>query len=149
MVYFNHMRYHELQPHKGGTDLLVKANTKAGLIGAVLQGLAEAMAPEYAQDEEKAKITERPFTVEAGDFPSLLVALMKESQRQSLAAKEAYDDARLALVTDKKLVGELMGREVKSFGVTVVTIRENFSVQRNEHNEWQTTITFDLKGKRD
>jgi predicted acetyltransferase len=142
------MRYHELQPHKGGADLLVKASTKAGLIGAILSGFAEAMAPQYAQDEETAKITERPFKVEASDFSSLLLALMRESQRQSLATKEAYDDARLALVTDKKLVGELMGREVKSFGTAVVAVREGFAVQRNEHNEWQAMITLDFKAKR-
>lgn len=143
------MRYHELQPHKGGADLLVKASTKAGLIGAILSGSAEAMAPAYAQDEETAKITERPFTVEAADFPSLLVALMRESQRQAAAAKEAYDDARLALVTDRKLVGELMGRAVKSFGAPAMAVREGFAVQRNEHNEWQATITLDLKAGRD
>jgi hypothetical protein len=142
------MRFHELQPHTGGADLLVRATTKAGLIGAVLTGFAEAMAPNYAEAEETAKIMERPFKVEAMDFASLLTALLKESQQQSLAAKEAYDDARLALVTDKKLTGELMGRRVTSFGAEVLAVREGFSVQRNEHNEWQATITLDLKSKK-
>jgi predicted acetyltransferase len=139
------MRYHELQPHQGGTDLLIKASTKAGLVGAALQGFAEAMGPQYAQDEETARITERPFKVEAEDFSSLLTALLRESHRQALPAKESYDEARLALITDRKITGELLGRQVTGFHHKAIKVREGFAVQRNEHNEWQTTITLDLE----
>lgn len=138
------MRYHELQPHQGGTDLTIKATTKAGLVGVALQGFAEAMGPQYAQDEETARITERPFKVEAEDFTALLAELLRESQRQSLAAKESYDEARLTLITDRKITGELLGRQVTGFHHKAVKVRDGFAVQRNEHNEWQTTITLDL-----
>lgn len=139
------MRYHELQPHKGGVDLLIKASTKAGLVGAALQGFAEAMGPQYAQDEETARITERPFKVEAEDFSSLLAALLREAHHQAVPAKESYDEARLALITDRKVTGELLGRQVTGFHHKAVKVRDGFAVQRNEHNEWQTTITLDLE----
>jgi hypothetical protein len=136
------MRYHEIIRGEGGDRLLVRASTKAGLLGAAVQGLNEAMEPRFAGEEDAAKMTERKFSVIADNFGETLAALLREQLRLVSEEGEAYDGVRLNLVTDRRIDGELLGRPAEGFGRASVRTLPPEEVVRTVEGEWEATLTL-------
>lgn len=124
---------------EGGKALRVRATTRAGLVTAALQGLMAAAKPRTAEIDEK---TERPFSVASDDFGKLLADLLSEAARASAEHKEAYEDIRFTLITDKKAEGAFVGRPAQGFGAPPKGTRGPAEVAKNEAGEWETTLTL-------
>lgn len=135
MVYLSPMK--EFEVLNGGTAIRVRATTRAGLVTAALQGLMAAAKPRTSEVDEK---TERPFSAGAGDFGTLLADLLTEAARSSAEHKEAYEDIRFTLITDKKAEGVFVGRPAEGFGSPVKGVRAPVDVAKNEAGEWETTV---------
>src|SRR5687768_10373988 len=95
----------------GGT-LRVRATTRAGLLTAALQGLMAASEPRTSEVDEK---TERPFAFSAADFGTLLADFLSSASKAAVEHKEAYEDVRFTLITDKKAEGAFVGRPAEIF----------------------------------
>lgn len=138
------MRFYELLPDGDDRRLHLRANTKAGLIGAAVQGFAEAMAPEYGEEDEKAKVVERPFVVEADVFGELLARLLTAARDSAVEHDEAYDEIRLTLITDQRAEGDFLGRAVKSLGRPETKVSApDTPIEKNEAGEWETTLALE------
>jgi SHS2 domain-containing protein len=137
------MREHEILKDGKQIRVRVLASTRAGLVGAAIQGLFEAKSPKYAESEEKAKTVERPFEVKADGFNSLLIAILNEALRQSESNHEAYEEIRLSLIIDNQATGEFIGRAVKGYGNPVKAVeRLGLEVEKNERGHWETIIVL-------
>jgi SHS2 domain-containing protein len=137
------MREHEILDDDKKLRVRVRASTRAGLIGASVRGLFEAMHPKFSESEERAKTVERPFQVKAADFNELLVALLNEAIRQSVEYGEAFEEVRLSLIVDNEAKGELIGRSVSGYGKTVKKVeRLGLEVEKNEKGHWETIIVL-------
>ncbi len=123
----------------GGKAIRVRATTRAGLVTAALQGLMAAAKPRTTEVDEK---TERPFSVASDDFGKLLAALLSEAARASAAHKEAYEDIRFTLITDKKAEGAFVGRPAEGFGSAPKAVPGPADVAKNEAGEWETTLSL-------
>src|SRR5690349_23404952 len=95
----------------GGT-LHVRATTRAGLVTAALQGLMAAAGPRTSEMDVKS---ERPFSLSADDFGTLLVKFLSTAGKAAEDNKEAYEDVRFTLITDKKAEGAFVGRPAEAF----------------------------------
>lgn len=136
MLYFRGMKEFELVGNDGVT---VRATTRAGLVTASVQGLMAAAGSRVSDSLDEPKL-ERSFSVSAADFNALLAQLLTMAAKASVDNKEAYEDVRFTLITDKKAEGALVGRPAKGFRAPVSTVRLTADVAKNEGGEWETTI---------
>ena len=137
MLYLSGMK--EFEVLSGGNAIRVRATTRAGLVTAALQGLMAAASPRTSEIDEKK---ERPFSVTADDFGQLLADLLTAAARASDANKEAYEDIRFTLITDKKAEGAFVGRPTKGFKTPLKGAKAPPDVAKNEEGEWETTVTL-------
>lgn len=135
MLYLSGMK--EFEVLSGGTAIRVRATTRAGLVTAALQGLMAAATPRTSEIDEKK---ERPFSLAAGDFGTLLADLLTAAAKASDANKEAYEDIRFTLITDKKAEGAFIGRPANSFKKPLMGVKTPPAVAKNEAGEWETTV---------
>lgn len=136
MLYFRGMKEFELV---GKDGITVRATTRAGLVTASAQGLMAAAGSRVSDNLDEPKL-ERTFSVSAADFNALLVQLLTLAAKSSVDNKEAYEDVRFTLITDKKAEGALVGRPAKGFRTPVATVTLTADVAKNEGGEWETTI---------
>ncbi|HTK05186.1 MAG TPA: hypothetical protein VL500_06370 [Candidatus Eisenbacteria bacterium] len=122
----------------GGT-IRVRATTRAGLVTASLQGLMAAAQPRTSEVDEK---TERPFSFAAADFGTLLADFLTSASKSAVEHKEAYEDVRFTLITDKKAEGAYVGRPAESFKSAPKQVKAGSEVAKNEAGEWETTVTL-------
>src|SRR3989344_3563848 len=94
------MRKFEILPHTADVAVKVTASTKAGLAIAALQGMFAASKPRI-KDEDAADV-KHPFSLEAADFPSLLVDLLNEAVAGASDGPKMFRDISFTLITDKK-----------------------------------------------
>ena len=123
----------------GDDGVKVRATTRAGLVTASVQGLMAAAGTRVSDNLDEPKL-ERNFSVSAADFNALLAQLLTMAAKSSVENKEAYEDVRFTLITDKKAEGALVGRPAKGFRMPVATLKLSADVAKNEGGEWETTI---------
>jgi hypothetical protein len=129
---------HELH-HEGKTVAAdLAASTKAGLMTSAIEALAESMESSPGPDKE----IERPFSVEAADFPQLMEALAQAAIDTGIDKKELYDGVRFSLITATKASGEFLGRPIESRGVHITTAQVKEQVTKDEQGMWVAKITF-------
>ncbi len=127
----------EFEVLEGGKAVRVRATTRAGLVTAAIQGLMASAKARTAEIDEK---TERPFAVASDDFGKLLAELLAAAARASQEHKEAYEDVRFTLITDKKAEGAFVGKPAEGFGSLPKAPRGPAVVAKNEAGEWETTL---------
>ncbi|MEY4744734.1 MAG: hypothetical protein RL272_679 [Candidatus Parcubacteria bacterium] len=137
MIYLPGMK--EFEVIGDGAAIRVRATTRAGLVTAALQGLMAAAKPKTSEVDEK---TERTFAVASDDFGRLLAELLAAAAKASAEHKEAYEDVRFTLITDKKAEGAFVGRPAEGFGFPVKGSKGSIEVAKNESGEWETTVTL-------
>ncbi|HTM67785.1 MAG TPA: hypothetical protein VL426_00660 [Candidatus Binatia bacterium] len=128
----------EFQVVDGGS-IRVRATTRAGLVTAALQGLMADAGPRTSELDVKS---ERSFALSAADFGTLLKDFLAAAAKSAAANKEAYEDVRFTLITDKKAEGAFVGRPAEGFRTPPREAKSRPEVARNEHNEWETTVTL-------
>jgi hypothetical protein len=129
---------HELH-HEGKTVVAdLAASTKAGLMTSAVEALAAALEPASGPDKE----VERPFSVEAADFPELLQTLAQAAIDTGIDKKEVYDGVRFSLITATKASGELLGRPIEGRGVHITTAQVKEQVTKDDQGMWVAKITF-------
>lgn len=134
------MKKFEVVAHASGAALKLRASTRAGLIGAAILGLFAAQGPLMADGSDEK--LERPFSVQADDFPRLLAALLGQALADAAANGEAYDDVRFSLVTDKKAEGAFIGKRSNGFAAAIKSVSGKMIVEKNPVGEWETTIVL-------
>lgn len=122
-----------------GGSIRVRATTRAGLVTAALQGLMADAGPRTSEMDVKS---ERSFALSAGDFGALLKDFLSAAAKAAAANKEAYEDVRFTLITDKKAEGAFVGRPAESFRTPPREVKAKPEVAKNEKNEWETTVTL-------
>lgn len=136
------MKQYEILPHTADVAIRATGSTKPALLAAALQGMFAAAEPRFLTPEEPRQ---RVFKIEAGDFAALLVDFLNQAVALSDINREAYEDARFSLVTDKKIEGTLIGRAIDSFGTQIkAATHHNLEVKKNGQDFWEATITFDV-----
>ncbi len=132
------MKGFEILRENGDVAVRAHAGTRAGLVIAALQGMFAVAEPQLTASEEKS---ERPFSVEADDFPKLLVETLERARAVAAERGEAYDDIRFTLITDKKAEGMFVGRAASGSISTIKTVAlRTIPVEKNEEGEWEATI---------
>jgi hypothetical protein len=131
------MHMKEFEVLDGGKSVLVRATTRAGLVTASLQGLMDVSRPRTQEIDVQA---ERPFSISAADFGTLLSDLLSAATDSSGKFKEAYEDIHFTLITDKKAEGTFVGRPASGFGSPPKKPRGTLVVAKNEAGEWETKI---------
>lgn len=104
------MKRHEITTEGENVVLRIEANTKAGLVSAMLLALADSMGVlPKTEDVPMPDITaERDFSAQGTDANSTLKAVLAKVLEEAGKNKEAHIDAKLTLVTDKKIEGQLV-----------------------------------------
>jgi len=102
-----------IEQEKAGLHIHAKGKTRAGLFTAASHALFEAMKP--GKFVETAEQNQRDFKLEEETSEALLSKLMNEGIRIAGDHKEACQEIRLNLITDKKVEGSFVGCEVTHF----------------------------------
>lgn len=135
------MQRFEILPHTADVRIKATGSTRAGLMTAALKGMFAAAGPRM---KEGAETLERPFTLSATDFPSLLVDVLNEAVSLSDTHREAYEDIRFTLATDKKTEGVFVGRPVEGFETQIkAATHHDLDIVKNPEGQWETVIVFD------
>ncbi len=132
------MKSFEVLPHAMGASVRVLASTRAGLATAALQGVFK-VADGHVDTESDEKI-ERPFSVDATDFPGLLKGMLDQALAAAVQNGEAYDDVRFSLITEKQMDGAFIGKRSKGFATTITSVKGGMMISKNEADEWETTV---------
>lgn len=86
--------------------------------------------------------TERPFSLSAADFGTLLADFLAAAAEAAVEHKEAYEDVRFTLITDKKAEGAFVGRPAEGFKRPPTPAKGKPDVAKNESGEWETTVAL-------
>ncbi len=141
------MKKFDLLPDKDGLTIRVIASTKVGFVTAAFDGLFAVARPEYAETSEEKRVfadtSERPFSVQAGDFRELTVKLLKAAWAAAAGGKEAFTGIRFKLITDIKTEGDFMGLPVTGFGRKIKdVVCDSQVIQKNQVGNWEAQISF-------
>jgi SHS2 domain-containing protein len=135
------MQRFEILPHTADIRIKATGSTRAGLMTAALKGMSAAAGP---RAKEGVEAVERPFSLSADDFPSLLVDLLNEAVSLSDTHREAYEDIRFTLATDKKAEGAFVGRPIEAFETQIkAATHHDLDIVKNAEGQWEAVIVFD------
>ena len=139
------MKKFDRQPD--GSSIRVVATTKAGFLQAALEGTFAVGGIDFAKMAEDGTPPgtdrERHFVVEAADFTHILVALLNEALRLAAEKKEAYAGLRLALITDKKVEGDLLGQGSTKLAKGIKSaVCSAEGVHKNQLGYWEANVEF-------
>ena len=130
---------YELLPQDAG--IKATGGTRAGLLIASMQGMFAAAGARYPEEEAPEELRHE-FALEAPDFASLLTALLDKALEAS-GGKESFQDISFKLITDKKALGEFVGKKVMDFTSPVKAVdKASLKVEKNLEGLWEATITF-------
>lgn len=132
------MKTFEILPHAMGAAVRVLASTRVGLATAALQGVF-TVAKGQVDTESDEKI-ERPFSVDASDFPGLLKGMLDQALAAAAKNGDVYDDVRFSLITEKQMDGAFIGKRCKGFATPITSIKGGMTIAKNEAEEWETTV---------
>lgn len=109
----------------------VTGATRAGVATHALKSLFTGTpAPEGTEENR-----ERPFDVQAADFPSLLMAFLNHAVTDARGNAEIYDDISFSLLTDKQAKGKFVGRPAQGFVQNIQRVSVA-SVEKNPEGQW-------------
>jgi hypothetical protein len=136
------MKNYTLSQSGGKTTLTIEAGTKAGLVGALLMGVADALgALPKESDAPKPEITgERNFSVKGSDIASTLTKLVETALTFGSYANEAFIEAKLTLVTDGQIDGVFMAIGTGTVKPTLSTVEDIKGPEKNDSGKWVATI---------
>jgi hypothetical protein len=139
------MKKFDRQPDS--SSIRVVATTKAGFLQAALEGAFAVGGIDFAKMTEDgappATDRERHFVVEAADFTQILTALLNEALKLAAEKKEAYAGLRLALITDKKVEGDLLGQGSTKLTKAIKSAACSAEgVHKNQLGYWEANIEF-------
>lgn len=144
------MKTYEILEHTA--DLKIRAFGKdlPELFSNILCGMFEAMKPRLKSGIQKSgrpdlsgKIR-RPIKISSIDQETLLVDFLSEALYQSQINKEAYFEANIDRLTNKKLVGELIGRKVDGFEEEIKAVTYHGLEIKRVDDHWQAVVLFDI-----
>lgn len=141
------MKKFDILPDKDGLTIRVIASTKVGFVTAAFEGLFAVARPDFVEASEEKRVfadtSERPFSVQAGDFKELTVKLLKAAWSAAGAGKEAFTGIRFKLITDVKTEGDFMGLPVNGFGRKIKdVVCDSPAIQKNQVGNWEAQIRF-------
>ncbi|MFA5129369.1 MAG: archease [Patescibacteria group bacterium] len=131
---------YQIDRHEGYTVIHAQGKTRPGLFTAVSHALFEAMQP--GKFIEDAPQNQRSFSFEDESSEALLAKMVDEGIRVASDHKEACQELRLNLITDKKVEGSFMACEVTHFDSPLKeSDKASISVKKDEATgEWQAEI---------
>jgi len=141
------MKKFDILPEKGGLTIRIIASTKVGFVTAAFEGMFAVAQPEFTEPSEEKRVfadtSERPFSVQAGDFRELTVKLLKSAWSAAAAGKEAFTGIRFKLITDTKTEGDFMGLPVTGFGRKIKdVVCDSPVIQKNQVGNWEAQLSF-------
>ncbi len=131
------MKTIDIQPAGKVVTLNLRANTKAGLTTAAIQGLMTAIEPKTGVDRPPL---ERQFAVTGTSFPVTLEALLNTTLSSAIKNRERYDDIRISLITDTKIEGLLLDKSAAGFGRTPKKVSIMGEIAKGEDGLWAVAI---------
>jgi hypothetical protein len=138
------MKRHQVQTKEQWTVLKVEANTKAGLITETLLAFVEASGIDLSKDNEpKHEITEeRDFVALGNDASSTLAEFCRKVIELGAAHKEIYLEAKLTLVTDKKVQGYLHAIKTGLVHIPWEVVSSVKGPGKTDDGAWQAEIVL-------
>lgn len=134
------MNHFEIVPTDGGFMVQATGITRAGLMTAALKGVFAPMEP---QAEAGAMPQERSFDVSVEDPNQLVRVFLEAALEAAKAHREAYDELRFSLITDKKAIGVFIGKSA-TFQATVTVAKEPaIEIKKNDVGAWETSIPLE------
>ncbi|MBD3251584.1 hypothetical protein GF380_03995 [Candidatus Uhrbacteria bacterium] len=126
----------------GKICVLAKGKTRAGLFNSAMHGLFAAMKPEHHPEGKKEP---RTFSVSSDTPEALLVDMLNEALVLSTANREACEELKLDLITDKKAEGSFQGCEVTQFHRPILSALDHQLeiVKDPDTGEWSARICFE------
>lgn len=141
------MKKFDVLPENDGLTIRVIASTKVGFVTAALEGLFAVVKPKFTETSEEKRVfadtSERPFSIQAGDFKELSVKLLKAAWAEAVSGKEAFTGIRFKLITDTKAEGDFMGLPVTAFGRKIKDVScDSPAIQKNLVGNWEALLSF-------
>ena len=116
--------------------------TRAGLLTIILTSVFQSWRFEK-DDHLDAPVTEQPFSLEGQDFSVLIASLLGFAVERAAAKHEVYDTLSIALITETKLQGKLVGTPLpRNVTLELPTGTPSVSLKKIETGEWEATIAF-------
>lgn len=141
----------EILPHIADLKLRIFGSSHEELFKNALAGMFQAAgpaAPACRRNRGRLLCSELPIkrkiSVESDDLDSLLVDFLSEALYLSDSKNEAYLDAKILRLTDKKVEAEIRGVKVNNFDdeIKAVTYHELEIKKVGDH--FETVIVFDI-----
>lgn len=93
---------------------------------------------------QRAKV-KRKIKIESSDLASLLVDFLSEINYLNEVKGEIYDEVKFKEFSEKKLIGEVLGKKVEEFGLQIKGVTyHGLAVRQKKDGSWETTILFDI-----
>lgn len=134
------MKDYELIKHTADVKIRIFGETRRHLFENGIKALSECLRPELGHLSAKEKV--RIFSEEGID--TLLVDFLNEVNFLSEVNREVYLRARFEELTDKKVVADLFGKEVKRFGVQVKAVTFNELRVEKKEKGWEAEVVLDI-----
>jgi SHS2 domain-containing protein len=110
------MARHAFAEHTGELELVIEAETLAGVFAEAAAALAEVMAGENSSAPPGAR---DGVTLVARDRAALLVDWLNELIFRSERDKKVYDDVRIEALSENRLVAAIAGRALEELRLPV------------------------------
>lgn len=123
-------------------DIKIRAfgQDKRELFQNALLGMQAALRAKKQRVRVKRKIK-----IESGDLVSLLVDFLAEVNYLNETNFEIYDEVKFEKFSDKKVIGEVLGKKVEGFSLQIKGVTyHQLEVEQKKDGTWEATVLFDI-----
>lgn len=134
------MKYKKLE-HPADLKISAFGKTKKELFLNIMYGMEKEMLPEIKNQESKI----RKIKIKSPDQESLLIDFLSEVLYQSQINKETYRVAKFKKFSDKEIIAEIFGKEVRYFGKDIKGVTyHDLKIKQETSGSWRAAVVFDI-----
>jgi len=134
------MKKFEILEHKADLKIRIFGEDKEELFLNAILAIRESQRAIISMEDAKRKIK-----VSSPDLSSLLVDFLSRVLYLSQVNKENYNNIKFEKLTNIRLVAEISGKKVESFGEEIKGVTyHGLDVHQEKDGTWQATILFDI-----
>jgi SHS2 domain-containing protein len=136
------MKRYALIDHTADIRLYVEASTIQELFQGALEGMSQIIAPHTCKQQYT---NHTPVAITSSDTTTLLIDFLSEVLTQTAITKMIFCSVKITRLTPTAITGTLHGHSVAGGqkDIKAVTYHEA-EVKKNENNNYDTTIVFDM-----
>ncbi len=134
------MKKYEILEHKADLKIRIFGEGKEELFLNAILAIRENQRAIISMKDAKRKIK-----VSSPDLPSLLVDFLSQVLYLSQVNKENYNNIKFKKLSNIRLVAEISGKKVESFGEEIKGVTyHDLDIHQEKDGTWQATVLFDI-----